>query len=131
MLTREARVRAAEAENAARRQAIVELLKTRYASFNSRSDACKLSGFLPLHAIVANGKLQMYDFVTKELPHEQRADGEQVTRLGKVAHVRSLTSLQLSASMGDHRMFRHIMSCRSSILWRWGDVTAYQVLVGA
>ena len=41
----------------------------------------------------------------------------------------SLTPLQLACQLGDHRMFEHILkrSTYSSILWKWGPVTQFQI----
>ena len=38
-----------------------------------------------------------------------------------------LTSFQLSCRLGDHKMFQHIMRRRTSIVWKWGPATQYQV----
>ena len=39
------------------RRAIVKLLETQYVSFNSRADGCINTGFMPMHAVVANGNM--------------------------------------------------------------------------
>lgn len=108
------------------KQGVISMLESGHCSFNSRVDACNLSGFLPLHAIVANGLVSMYEYVTNELPHELRADEKQLTKLGTVMK-QSLTSLQLSAKMGDHRMFRHILKRQCSVEWIWGPVTQFSL----
>ena len=112
------------------REAIVAMLATGAVSFNAREHAgCVISGFLPLHAIVANGMLSMYDFVTAELPHEWRADATQRTRTGRSgdASLRLLTGMQLAAKLGDHRMFRHILRKQCNIDWVWGPVTQFSL----
>ena len=109
------------------RQSIVELLKTGFVSFNSRQDACKMTGFMPLHCIVANGLLAMYEYVTAELPHELRADESHVTKIGTVMQAGGLSSLQLAAKMSDHRIFRHILKRQCAILWVWGPVTQFSL----
>jgi hypothetical protein len=110
------------------RQGVLALLMTNAVSLNSRADACPNTGFLPLHAIVANGVLTMFDFVTKELPNELRADDTQHTRRGKVAQgLRSLTAMQLAAKLGDHQSFRSLLRKQCEILWVWGPVTQFQL----
>ena len=112
------------------RQAIVDLLSTGVLSFNSRPDGCVNSGFMPLHAVVANGSIEMYDFITEALPHEWRADPHQVTKKGmtaKAKHLRALTSMQLAAKLGDHKCFRHILRKQCEIEWVWGPVTQFSL----
>lgn len=106
---------------------ISKLLASGHVSFNDRSEACRVSGFLPLHAIVANGCMDMYNFVTMEVPHEMRADTTQVTKLGMRTDLRSLTSLQLAASLGLHSMFRIILRQQCEILWVWGPLTQFSI----
>ena len=59
---------------------------------------CCCPGFMPLHCIVANGLLAMYEYVTAELPHELRADESHVTKIGTVMQAGGLSSLQLAAN---------------------------------
>ena len=56
-----------------------------------------------------------------------RADEAQLTSVGRMTNlqVHSLTTLQLSALLGDHAMFKHILRKQCSILWVWGPVTQY------
>ena len=61
-----------------------------------RDRCCEVSGFLPIHAVVANRKLGMYDFLTRgrsdeeeidiSLPPEMRADPEQVACMHAYVH---------------------------------------------
>merc|ERR1712185_172982 len=39
----------------------------------------------------------------------------------------SLTSLQLACQLGNHAMFKHILSRSMGILWKWGPVTQNQI----
>lgn len=45
-------------------RAVVRLLETGLVSLNDRRDACKITGFLPVHAVVANGLTGMYEWLT-------------------------------------------------------------------
>merc|ERR1719230_439117 len=38
-----------------------------------------------------------------------------------------LNSLQLACQLGDHPMFKHILSRSMGILWKWGPVTQNQI----
>lgn len=79
------------------------MLDTGVVNLNDRNDACVLTGFLPIHAIVANGRLDMFDWMTRELPRELRADGEARTATGRLGYrMSALTPVQLAALLGDH-----------------------------
>ena len=97
-------------------------------SLNDPLSACTLSGFLPLHAVVANGRCAMYDFLV-ELPgmpahHMMRASEYALSQPGEQAQ---MTPLQLACWLGDHRMCRHIMTRRSEVVWKWGPITQYKI----
>lgn len=112
------------------RRAIVKLLETQYVSFNSRADGCINTGFMPMHAVVANGNMAMFDFLTEQLPHEWRADVHQITKKGAISrakHLRSLTGMQLAAKLGDHKSFRHILRKQCEVNWVWGPVTEFSL----
>ena len=97
---------------------------------------CKLTGFLPLHAVVAQGHTKMYDFVC-DLPNTgvddgMKADEKKCSTIGFLDDCAKefgtfLTPLQTACQMGDHRMFKHIMSRGMGILWKWGPVTQNQI----
>jgi hypothetical protein len=53
------------------KSAIVALLKTGRVSLNARAECCKLSGYLPLHAVIANRKTAMVR--ASPHPHEWTA----------------------------------------------------------
>lgn len=102
-------------------------------NLNDPKDACRLTGFLPLHAAVANRKSTMFDFLTDSLPIAARADVKAVTRLGQLTSlaIYNLSPLQLAARMGDHAMTRHIMRRQCGVEWIWGSVTQFSMsLVG-
>ena len=47
------------------RSAVVRMLETGLVSLNDRRDACVVTGYLPLHAVTANGLKAMYEWLTK------------------------------------------------------------------
>ena len=60
-------------------------------------------GFSPVHAVVANGVRGMYDYLTRELPAELRANTELLSRLGRQLELNmdGMTPLQLAVFTGD------------------------------
>ena len=110
-------------------KAVKAYLDTGIVSLNDRSDACGITGFLPIHAVAANGVMSMYDWLTNELPVEQRADVEQRSSAGRMLalDVHSLVPLQLAAKLGDHAAVKHIMRKQTSIMWVWGPVTQHTI----
>ena len=95
-------------------------------NLNDRADCCQKSGFLPVHAAVANGLRSMYQFLTKDLPKRQLADEYQLTGVGTLAaqlEVHSLTTLQLAAQLGDHNTFKKILRKQCQVQWIWGPVS--------
>ena len=90
--------------------------------------ACRRTGFLPLHAIVANGNKDMYDFLTSlpDLPilASYRASEEVLSRQGTASQ---FTALQLACHLGDGDMFEHILQRRSELVWRWGPLAQFKI----
>lgn len=90
--------------------------------------ACARTGFLPLHAAVANGQVEMYDFLVKlpgqEALQEFRADESIRSRHGMFPY---MTPLQLAVHLGDHTMARHILKRRSEVVWKWGPITQLKI----
>ena len=87
---------------------------------NNEEHACRRTGFLPLHALVATGRMQMYDFLA-DLPgiaplRFMRADENALSQHGTHAQ---LSPLQLACRLGDHDMFKHIINRRSQVIWKW------------
>ena len=99
-------------------------------SVNDPRRACTLTGFLPLHAVVANGHRAMYDFLVElpELPslHECRASESALAQAGTFAQ---MTPLQLAARLGDHTMAKHIFMRRAEVVWKWGPITQYKIVL--
>jgi len=119
--------------------------------------ACSRTGFLPLHAAVANGRPDMFDYLIgrivpldDECRHAMRlgqaesmtddewsqryicledsaAEYHHRTTLTANAELSLLTPLQLSAKLGDQRMARHILRDRLILNWKWGPITSYRM----
>ena len=117
------------------REAVVALLATGYVDLNDRADGCHLTGFLPIHAVIANSAnysaCDMYDFVTGDLKPEWRADSRQLTKVGVldlrdgILDTAALSPLQLAAQLGDHATVRHVLRKQCEIEWIWGPVTSF------
>jgi hypothetical protein len=110
-------------------KAVHAILKTDVVSLNDRHEACRISGFLPLHASVANARREMYDYLTEGLPPRWRASATQVSKVGQLTRKvgYSLSSLQLAAILGDHVTVRHILRKQCQVLWVWGPVTQFSM----
>ena len=65
------------------RESAEKMLRTGFVSLNDRSDACCITGFLPVHAVCANGLMETYDWMTTELPEELRADVKERSCVGR------------------------------------------------
>lgn len=87
------------------------LLSSGAVSINAKEHACKISGFYPIHACIANSLPNMYDLLTQELPPELRSSDVHVTRKGSRMDLKlySLSCMQLAAQLGDHSMLRHML----------------------
>jgi len=86
-------------------------------------NACPISGFLPLHVCVANGRPDVFDLLVARGAHPSETTvhrSKQVTDL-------DLTPLQLACRLGDHEMTEHILDSRLRIQWVWGPVTSYML----
>ena len=115
-------------------------------SLNDVDLACPITGFMPIHAATANGLRAMFTFLAGEgdgdgtgagtteipaLPEERRSDSSICTVVGKRLDLAGLSPLQLSAKLGNHAMFKHILRRQTVVLWKWGPVTQYMIdLVG-
>lgn len=85
------------------------MLDSGLVGLNDRDGACAISGFLPIHAVVANSLEGTYDWMTTELPPAQRADPNERSSIGRVrANTHSLTTVQLGAKLGDHVCSTHL-----------------------
>ena len=127
---------------------VIRLLATGLVSLGSARDACALTGFLPLHAAVAAGRIDLFDFLTSELPEAEQADPQAAIaerrvperRLSRLMRQQSrsprppiaqllhgLTPLQLAAALGDHSMFRHLLRRSASVRWSWGGIAGHAI----
>jgi hypothetical protein len=105
---------------------------------------CRLTGFLPIHAVVACNRVEEADFLTREyledegdsLTFEHRADPHQKTKIpslpGLAGHhllgLSGMTPLQLAVRLGHTEMFRHLLRWHhTEILWEWGERRAYSI----
>lgn len=116
------------------KRAIIALLEAGRAlgigiSLNNRAHACTITGFLPIHAVVANRNANMFDYLSEGLPRQWRADTQQVTKVGRLADdfYLSLTPMQLAARFGDHANVRHILRKQCQVMWVWGPVTQFSL----
>ena len=97
------------------RQAVLEMLRL---GLDLNDEPCTATGFLPIHALVANSKLEMIDWVT-ELPDmplksARRVETAQVG-LHATCNYHGQSALQLAASLGDHRTFKHLLMKQTSV----------------
>lgn len=111
------------------RDSVERMLRTGFVSLNDRSDACVITGFLPMHAVVANGLMETYDWMTTELPEDLRANLTERSSVGRMVslNVHGLRPVQLCAKLGNHAGVKHILRKQCSILWIWGPVTQFSM----
>merc|ERR1719197_1564032 len=112
------------------------------ALYLSISQTDKVRGFIDLNSreqlCIFSGFSSMYDFLV-DLPdlglkETLRGDEKLKSGVGTVPdclarYGSGLTPLQLACQLGFHDMFSHILnrSTYSSILWKWGPVTQFQI----
>ena len=98
-------------------------------SLNDRSDACKISGYLPIHAVTANSLETTYEYITKDLPEKYQAEVAQRSSIGRMPeiNVHGLLPLQLAAKLGDHDFVKFMLRKQCSVLWIWGPVTMHSI----
>lgn len=111
------------------RRPVQKMLETGFIDINDRSQSCKISGFLPIHAVVSNGLMDTYDWLTEKLPESIRVDATQRSAVGRQVglNVHGLLPAQLASWLGDHASVKHILKKQVSILWIWGPVTQYSM----
>ena len=123
------------------KRALLQVLSSAEATgnldLNDPAQACAITGYLPIHAVVACGMRDMYNFLI-ELPNRKNcakltperravihADHEATTAAAPDGT--QLTPLQLAALMGNHTMVKHILHRQTRTLWKWGPVTQYEM----
>jgi hypothetical protein len=110
------------------RDAVRALLATGHVGLNDREDACKATGMMPIHAVVANSQDEAYEFLTLGLPRLWRADATQLTRVGRLPsalELAALSPLQLAAALGDRALVRYMLKKQCEVMWVWGPVTQF------
>lgn len=86
---------------------------------------CPLSGYLPIHAAVANGRADMFDLLVQLGADPLRLT--QSSNLGFACDNRGYTALQLACRLGNKVMVEHILRSRWETDWKWGPVTQYRL----
>ena len=76
---------------------------------------CKVTGYLPIHAVVASENSVMYDFMMDICGANARLEVEE------------LSALKLAVVLGKQAMVKHILKRRLEIAWTWGPVTQYMI----
>jgi len=96
--------------------------------------ACSITGFLPLHAAVANGRMDMYNLLTggitsdgMRLPRELTVRPTLKGGVGSGNLWGRLSPLQLASKLGDKQMCKHILRDRLAIDWAWGPLASYRL----
>lgn len=85
----------------------------------SLNDLCKTMGIAPIHAVVACGNMEMYDFLMGETNADPTLRTGRST-IGSFVGMRALTPLQLAAYLGDHTSFTHVLKYQVQKLWKMG-----------
>ena len=111
------------------RKAVQAMLVSGVVSLNDPAGACQMTGMMPIHVVAANGLTSMYDWMTKDLAEEHRADVTATARLGTQVSLGlyQLSPMQVAVRVGDHTMFKHLLRRQCSVLWVWGPVTQYSI----
>ena len=111
------------------RKAVQAMLVSGVVSLNDPASACQMTGMMPIHVVAANGLTSMYDWMTKDLAEEHRADVTATARLGTQVSLGlyQLSPMQVAVRVGDHTMFKHLLRRQCSVLWVWGPVTQYSI----
>ena len=85
---------------------------------NDSSNACTITGFLPVHAAAANGLRKMVDFLCDlpGCPHlEHKRAKTALTQPGKLRDMTGLSALQLAVKLGDKLMFMHVLQRQTNM----------------
>ena len=101
------------------KRAVTKMLATKHVSINEGS--CDVTGFYPIHAVVANRRRDMYDF----LVGEHGADPNKL--LAKQSNIGALTPLQLAATLGNKVTFKHMLRQQCNMQWKWGPCSQYDI----
>jgi hypothetical protein len=99
---------------------------------NDTRQACKLTGFLPIHVAVANSLTGMVNFLL-DLPglpiefDDMRARQESLSTCGKLSAYSLLNPLQVACKLGDKKLVQYILRTQSKQQWVWGPVSEYHL----
>ena len=99
-----------------------------FLSINNPMQACTITGYLPIHAVTANGMRDMYNFLC-DLPPCPLAvqDKMKANTLLTTIGSNGLLPMQIAAQNGDQRMVKHILRRQTRTVWKWGPVTQYEI----
>ena len=101
------------------KRTVTKMLETKHVALDG--DFCHETGYYPIHAVVANRRGDMYDFlVTKH-------DANPKLQLAKPSKRGPLTPLQLAATLGNKITFKHILRQQCGLQWKWGPCAQYEV----
>ena len=107
--------------------AVRRMLSTTLVDLSSSCAPCKISGFLPIHATIANRNTEMYDFLVSQLPEKPEDHRTGLGRALALQDMSALAPLGLAAKLGFHDVFIHILQSQCQLQWRWGDVSSYHI----
>ena len=86
---------------------------------------CPISGYLPIHAAVANSRMEAFDFLVSQ-GASTRALTVPTAGPGPQAEL-ELTPLQLACRIGNQVMVEHLVQQRWQVQWKWGPVISYKL----
>ena len=98
----------------------------------ARDDSVGASGYSPLHAVVANERLDMFDYLTEACGAEAHDTTGQHGRDRAGVDGRTppalrdntgCTPLQLAARLGLKVTFKHVLQTQVNPVWQWGPVS--------
>ena len=102
--------------------------RLQFLNVNCPKQACKITGYMPLHSVTANGMRDMYNFLS-DLPgcsYEVQDKMKANTKLTTIGS-NGLLPMQIAAQNGDQRMVKHILRRQTRTVWKWGPVTQYEI----
>lgn len=103
-------------------RAAIEDTSLRWELINGESACGGRSAYYPIHAVVACGQPEMYDFLVERCGARALAIAGSVTR-DRFGH----TPLQLAAFLGLKTVFKHILQKRTKMVWSWGPVSEHMI----
>ena len=101
------------------KRTVTRLLATKHVALDE--GACSSTGYYPIHAVVANRRGDMYDFLVTTHAANPKL------KLAKSSKRGPLTPLQLAATLGNKITFKHILRQQCGLQWKWGPCAQYEV----